>query len=76
MKLASLDAAERYFPRVKNDAASSSAAASQAVAATAPLPPSRPADLSMPVSAPAQAGARSRRGPLDLSSFMTQRGGA
>ncbi|SIQ77636.1 hypothetical protein [Bosea sp. TND4EK4] len=76
MKLASLDAAERYFPRVKNDAASSSAAASQAVAATAPLPPSRPADLSMPASAPAQAGARSRRGPLDLSSFMTQRGGA
>lgn len=75
-KLASLDAAERYFPRVKSDASPSSSTASQAVATSGPLPPARPADLSLPASAPATAGGRSRRGPLDLSSFMTQRSGA
>jgi hypothetical protein len=76
MKLASLDAAERYFPRVKNDAPTSPSAASPVVAANAPLPPSRPAELSLPASTAVQPGIRSRRGPLDLSSFMTQRSGA
>ena len=79
VKLASLDAGERFFPRVKSDASgdavTSSAATSSAAAVSAPLPPSRPADLSLPEAA-ARSGTKARSGPLDLSSFMTRRGGA
>lgn len=84
-RLASLDAADRYFPRIKSDAAgdaSSSGTAPPAAVANAPLPPSRPAELALPMgaaspsAAAAQPGGRARRAPLDLSSFMIQRSGA
>jgi hypothetical protein len=91
-RTASLDPAERYFPRqTKSDATAvaptasdaaatnalaSASAASMAKAASAPLPPSRPVELTQPVAAAQQRpAARTRRAPLDLSSFMTQRSG-
>jgi hypothetical protein len=85
-QLASLDPAERYFPRqTANDAtataplAASSAAASPtaqaARAVAAPAPPSRPVELAQPSAAAAKPAAKIRRAPLDLSSFMTQRSG-
>lgn len=84
-RTASLDAAERYFPRQnKTDAtavaptASDAAAAnaSAAKAAAAPLPPSRPVELTQPTAVVQERGAtRTRRAPLDLSSFMIQRSG-
>lgn len=87
-RLASLDPSERYFPRLtQNDAspeplAASAVAANSATAAkavNAPLPPSRPLELTQP-SAQANAAsgkpaaAKVRRAPLDLSSFMVTRG--
>jgi hypothetical protein len=81
-RLASLDPAERYFPRqTQNDAspvavaAAPEPAAPVAQATRAPLPPVRPADLAQPASAPVSAAAKTRRGPLDLSAFMVQRSG-
>lgn len=76
-RLASAEAAERYFPgAVQNDAAPAVTVGSDTVAAatnvTAPLPPSRPADLAV---APVRQARSSRNAPLDLSSFMTQRAG-
>ncbi|AMJ60410.1 hypothetical protein [Bosea sp. PAMC 26642] len=87
-RLASLDPADRYFPRQSaNDAtaaapvaatasptaASPSASAPRAVAA--PAPPSRPVELTQPNAAvAAKPAAKARRAPLDLSSFMTMRG--
>jgi hypothetical protein len=60
-----------------------SAGTQAARAVTAPLPPSRPVALTQPATQPAttQAAAtptrpKTRRVPLDLSSFMVQRGGA
>lgn len=83
-RTASLDGGERYFPRARNDAspspsvegARSADAGGQGKAVTAPLPPARPADLAAPVTDAAQAASKTRRPPLDLSSFMTQRSGA
>lgn len=83
-RTASLDPADRYFPRqTKSDATAiaptaSDAAAANAAAATkavqAPLPPSRPVELTQPTAAaPERAAARARKAPLDLASFMTQR---
>ncbi len=89
-RTASLDPAERYFPRqtksdatavvpTASDAAAANASAStssMAKAASAPLPPSRPVELTQPATAAQQRpAARTRRAPLDLSSFMTQRSG-
>jgi hypothetical protein len=81
-RMASLEGAERYFPRVKSDASSSAAeaagsasAAAQGKAVAVPLPPTRPTDLAAPAESVARAG-KARRGPLDLSSFMMQRSGA
>ena len=87
-RTASLDPADRYFPRqTKSDAtaiaptASDAAAANAAAAASttsvqAPLPPSRPVELTQPTAAaPERAAARVRKAPLDLASFMTQRTG-
>ncbi len=83
-RTAALDSGERYFPRVKSDAASSAAvegarsgdASGQGRAMAAPLPPTRPADLALPSTGSAQAAGKARRGPLDLSSFMIQRSDA
>lgn len=87
-RMASLDGGERYFPRPgQSDATSASDANSptDALASTdsgkvvnAPLPPSRPSELSSTTAAAPQAVAagKARRGPLDLSSFMIRRGGA
>lgn len=84
-RTASLDAAERYFPRqtksdatavapTASDAAAANASAAKAVAA--PLPPARPVELTQPAAAVQQRSAtRTRRAPLDLSSFMIQRSG-
>lgn len=82
-QLASLDAADRYFPRVTaSDARSSAGQVSATIATTqgqlssAPLPPSRPADLGQATVAQARpATKQQRRGPLDLSAFMIQRSG-
>ena len=85
-RTASLDPADRYFPRqTKSDATAiaptaSDAAAANAAAATkavqAPLPPSRPVELTQPTaSVPERAAARARKAPLDLASFMTLRTG-
>ena len=84
-RTASLDAAERYFPRqTKTDATAMAPTASDAAAANAsavkavaaPLPPSRPVELTQPTAAAQERSAgRIRRAPLDLSSFMTQRSG-
>lgn len=86
-RTASLDPAERYFPRqTKTDATAtapeaSAANASASNAATAkavraPLPPSRPVELTQPTAAAQERPAgRARRAPLDLSSFMVQRSG-
>lgn len=78
-RLASLDPADRYFPRATQGAAPTAAAekvASAFAPVSAPLPPSRPADLTLPASDQARAAAKPRRtGPLNLSSFMVQRSG-
>jgi hypothetical protein len=89
-RTASLDAADRYFPRqTKSDATATAPTASAATAAnasasnasaakavSAPLPPSRPVELTQPTAtAQERPAGRARRAPLDLSSFMTQRSG-
>ncbi|KPH75556.1 MULTISPECIES: hypothetical protein [Bosea] len=84
-RTASLDAAERYFPRqTKSDATAvaptvadaTAANTSAAKAVAAPLPPARPVELTQPAAAvQARAATRTRRAPLDLSSFMIQRSG-
>ncbi len=83
-RFASLDAGQRYFPRQKQaDAVAPAQPAGAEVPAArtvrAPLPPSRPVELDQAAGAPALAQARpagrTRRAPLDLSSFMTQRSG-
>lgn len=85
-RTASLDAADRFFPRqTKTDATAiaptaADAAAANAAAATkavqAPLPPSRPVELTQPTAAAQERSAgRPRRAPLDLSSFMIPRTG-
>ncbi|WP_336814237.1 lytic transglycosylase domain-containing protein [Bosea sp. MMO-172] len=83
-RMASLEGGERYFPRpgqsegTLTDAspvASGSAVAAPAKAVSAPLPPSRPSDLSQPDVAAAQPAGKRRSGPLDLSSFMIHRSG-
>ena len=83
-RMASLEGGERYFPRSgqsetmsdANPVASSAAAGVAAKAVSAPLPPSRPSDLTQPAVTTAQPAAKRRSGPLDLSSFMIQRSGA
>jgi hypothetical protein len=84
-RMASLDPADRYFPRQsKSDATAVVPTASEAASANAgaaravntPLPPSRPVELTQPTAAAQERPAgRARRAPLDLSSFMTQRSG-
>ena len=89
-RTASLDPADRYFPRQsKSDATATAPTASDAAAANAsalsasvakavaaPLPPSRPVELTQPTAAAQERpAARARRAPLDLSSFMIQRSG-
>lgn len=85
-RTASLDPADRFFPRqTKSDATAvaptaSDAAAANAAASTrtvqAPLPPSRPVELTQPAGAVQERiAARNRRAPLDLSAFMIQRNG-
>jgi hypothetical protein len=88
-RLASLDEGSRYFPRqtqndaspaglVASTAASQPAAAAPVLSTRAPLPPSRPVELTQPAAAAAQpprVAAKPRRAPLDLSSFMIQRSG-
>lgn len=85
-RMASLDGGERYFPRPGQSeavAASDASAATGAAAAVAagpivnaPLPPSRPSELSSSTATVPQPAGKARRGPLDLSSFMIRRGGA
>lgn len=82
-RVASLDGGERYFPRPGATSASDASASTGSAAAVdpgkmvnAPLPPSRPSDLSPTTAAVSQTVGKARRGPLDLSSFMIQRGGA
>jgi hypothetical protein len=85
-RTASLDAADRFFPRqTKTDATAiaptaADAAAANAAAATkavqAPLPPPRPVELTQPTAAAQERSVgRTRRAPLDLSSFMIPRTG-
>lgn len=83
-RMASLEGGERYFPRSgqsegtmsdASPAASGSIVSSPAKAVNAPLPPSRPSDLSQSDLAAAQPAGKRRNGPLDLSSFMIQRSG-
>lgn len=85
-RMASLDPAERYFPRqTANDATATASLAANSAAASptapaartvaAPAPPSRPVELAQPAAATARPAAKPRRAPLDLSSFMTQRSG-
>jgi hypothetical protein len=89
-RTAALDPADRYFPRqtksdatttapTASDAAAANASASSASAAkavAAPLPPSRPVELTQPAAATQERfAAKVRRAPLDLSSFMVQRSG-
>ena len=80
-RMASLEGGERYFPRSGQSETTMSDASPVSGGATAktvnaPLPPSRPSDLSLPDAAASQPAARRRSGPLDLSSFMIQRSGA
>ena len=85
-RMASLEGGERYFPRVgqsetatASDASGSAGDAASGAAGpvvNAPLPPSRPSELSASSATSTQPAAKARRAPLDLSSFMTQRGGA
>ena len=89
-RLASLDPADRYFPRqtqtqTQSGSSPAPAAAAQATtdvssaprAVNAPLPPSRPVELTQPASAQAKPVSKpvsqQRRAPLDLSSFMLPR---
>ncbi|WP_306222847.1 lytic transglycosylase domain-containing protein [Bosea beijingensis] len=84
-RMASLEGGERYFPRSgqtettmsdANQVAGAASVGAAAKAVNAPLPPSRPSDLSVPDVATSQPAAKRRSGPLDLSSFMIQRSGA
>ncbi|RYE31312.1 MAG: lytic transglycosylase domain-containing protein [Hyphomicrobiales bacterium] len=84
-RMASLDGGERYFPRSgssettmsdANPVAGAAAVSAPARAVSAPLPPSRPTDLTQPTVAASPPVAKRRSGPLDLSSFMIQRSGA
>ncbi|WP_199086060.1 lytic transglycosylase domain-containing protein [Bosea sp. ASV33] len=83
-RMASLEGGERYFPRSgqgetmsdANPVAIGAATGAAAKAVSAPLPPSRPSDLSQPSVATSQPAGKRRSGPLDLSSFMIQRSGA
>ena len=84
-RMASLEGGERYVPRSgQSDATMSDAnpgaggvvAGAGGKTVNAPLPPSRPSDLSQPGVAASQPAAKRRNGPLDLSSFMIQRSGA
>ena len=84
-RMASLEGGERYFPRpgqseaTMSDASPVASGAGGGIAAkavSAPLPPSRPEDLSLPGVAVSQPAAKRRSGPLNLSSFMIQRSGA
>ncbi len=82
-RLAASDSAERYFPRqgAANSPAGSAVESPTPSAAPspvmAPLPPSRPASANAAATPTTAASAsKPRRGPLDLSSFMVQRGGA
>ncbi len=69
-RTASAEGVERYYPRLRQgDAAASSTSSDAGKAVTSPLPPARPNELS-------GTAATTRRGPLDLSSFMNQRAGA
>jgi len=68
-RTASAESAERYYPRVRQGDAAASTSSDAGKAVTSPLPPTRPDELS-------GAAAATRRGPLDLSSFMNQRAGA
>jgi hypothetical protein len=83
-RLAALDPADRFFPRQAQSGAApaatapvevASASAAAPVPVSAPLPPSRPVDLSQAASVQAKQAARPRRAPLNLSSFMIQRSG-
>ena len=82
------DPSIRYFPRIGSAASANEAGSAAKVAktegasetaatasVTAPLPPSRPRDLSaadtQTASSETVAARRQRRGPLDLSQFMT-----
>lgn len=88
-RTASLDPADRYFPRrTTSDATATVPTAADAAAAnaansavakpvTVPLPPARPVDLTQPAAvAQERSAGRARRAPLDLSSFMVQRNGS
>lgn len=84
-RMASLEGGERYFPRSgqgegtisdANPVAGAASVGATAKPVNAPLPPSRPSDLSQPDVAAAQPARKRRSGPLDLSSFMIQRSGA
>jgi len=68
-RTASAEGAERYYPRVRQGDAAASTSSDAGKAVTSPLPPARPNELS-------GTAATTRRGPLDLSSFMNQRAGA
>ncbi|MDP3601804.1 MAG: lytic transglycosylase domain-containing protein [Bosea sp. (in: a-proteobacteria)] len=83
-RTASLDAADRFYPRqTKSDATATAPTAADAAAANAaastravqaPLPPARPVELTQPTPAVQErSAARTRRAPLDLSAFMIQR---
>jgi hypothetical protein len=86
-RTASLDPADRYFPRqtatdatavapTAADAAAANAAASRLAgqAVGAPLPPARPVELTQPAATSQERpAAKARRAPLDLSAFMIQR---
>ena len=93
-RTASLDPADRYFPRqtasdatavapTAADAAAANASAANMTASrmagqavSAPMPPTRPVELTQPAAAAQERpAARARRAPLDLSAFMTQRTG-
>jgi len=84
-RMASLDPADRYFPRrATSDATATAPTAADAAAANAagakpvnaPLPPTRPVELTQPAAAVQERTVgRARRAPLDLSSFMVQRNG-
>jgi hypothetical protein len=83
-RYASLDAADRYFPRqTQTDASPAGAAgirpdgpAVPAQTVSAPLPPERPLGLTQPAGEQGlRKPVKAHRAPLDLSAFMIQRGG-
>lgn len=65
-RTASAEGVERYYPRVRQGDAAASTTSDAGKAVTSPLPPARPNEFS-------GTAATTRRGPLDLSSFMNQR---